>query len=159
MIAERWAVTALRVFLVVLFGVLVVLETLSIPGSYAHMARMNPEEAYLRWPATIISVFWVVCAQVVLVATWKLLTLVRKDQIFTETALRWVDVMVWAITAAWVVLVGVFVWVGFQADDPGVLVLFLLITSTVTVFGLVLVVMRALLQRATALRSDMEAVI
>ncbi|MFI6097267.1 DUF2975 domain-containing protein [Lentzea sp. NPDC051213] len=159
MIAERWAVTALRVFLVALFGILVVLETLSIPGSYAYMAQQNPAEAYLRWPSTIVSVFWVVCVQVVIVATWKLLTLVRKDLIFTDAAIRWVNVMVWAIGAAWVVLVGVFVWVGFNADDPGVLVLFFLFTTGVSVIGLVLVVMRALLQRATTLRADMEAVI
>ncbi|MFD5829025.1 DUF2975 domain-containing protein [Lentzea sp. NPDC060358] len=159
MIAERWAVLALRVFLVALFGILVVLETLSIPGSYAYMAEQNPAEAHLRWPSTIVSIFWVVCVQVVIVATWKLLTLVRKDLIFTEGAIKWVDVMVWAIAAGWVVLVGVFVWVGVNADDPGVIVLFFLFTSAVSVIGLVLVVMRALLQRATTLRSDMEAVI
>jgi hypothetical protein len=159
MIAERWAVTALRVFLVALFAVLVMLETFSLPGQYAHMAQQNPDQAHLRWPSTIVTVFWVVCVQVVIVATWKLLTLVRKDLIFTDAAIRWVDVMVWAIAAAWVVLVGVFLWVGFNADDPGVLVLFFLLTTGVSVIGLVLVVMRALLKRATELRSDMEAVI
>ncbi|WP_089949360.1 DUF2975 domain-containing protein [Lentzea xinjiangensis] len=159
MIAERWAVTALRFFLAALFGVLVMLETFSLPGQYAHMAQQNPEEAHLRWPATIVTVFWVVCVQVVVVATWKLLTLVRKDLIFTDAAIKWVNVMVWAIAAAWVVLVGVFVWIGVNADDPGVLVLFFLFTTGVSVVGLVLVVMRALLKRATELRSDMESVI
>ncbi|RAS69057.1 hypothetical protein C8D87_1021135 [Lentzea atacamensis] len=159
MIAERWAVTALRVFLVVLFGILVVFETMSLPGQWAHMAQQNPNDAHLRWPATIITVFWVVCVQVVVVATWKLLTLVRKDLIFTEAALKWVNVMVWAIAAGWVVLVGVFLWVGFNADDPGLPMLLFLLTTGVTVVGLVMIVMRALLQRATTLRSDMEAVI
>ncbi|KOV79878.1 DUF2975 domain-containing protein [Nocardia sp. NRRL S-836] len=159
MISERWAVTALRFFLAALFGILVMLETFSLPGQYAYMAQQHPEEAYLRWPSTIVSVFWVVCVQVVVVATWKLLTLVRKDLIFTDAAIRWVDVMVWAVAAAWVVLVGVFVWVGLNADDPGVLVLFFLFTTGVSVVGLVLVVMRALLQRATTLRADMESVI
>ena len=159
MIAERWAVTALRVFLVILFGILVVFETLSLPGQFAHMAQENPNDAALRWPATIITVFWVVCVQVVVVATWKLLTLVRKDQIFTEHAIKWVNVMVWAIAAAWAVLVGVFIWIGVNADDPGVIVLFFLFTSAVSVVGLVLVVMRALLKRATELRADMESVI
>ncbi|SEP96981.1 Protein of unknown function [Lentzea xinjiangensis] len=151
--------TALRFFLAALFGVLVMLETFSLPGQYAHMAQQNPEEAHLRWPATIVTVFWVVCVQVVVVATWKLLTLVRKDLIFTDAAIKWVNVMVWAIAAAWVVLVGVFVWIGVNADDPGVLVLFFLFTTGVSVVGLVLVVMRALLKRATELRSDMESVI
>ncbi|MEU7478953.1 DUF2975 domain-containing protein [Lentzea sp. NPDC042327] len=159
MIAERWAVTALRVFLVVLFGILVVFETMSLPGQFRHMAETSPNDAHLRWPATIITVFWVVCVQVVVVATWKLLTLVRKDLIFTEAALKWVDVMIWAITAGWVVLVSVFLWVGFNADDPGLPMLLFLLTTGVTVVGLVMVVMRALLRRATTLRTDMEAVI
>ena len=135
------------------------LQTFSLPGQFAYMARRSPHLAYLQWPLTAVSVFWVLCVQVVIVATWKLLTLVRKDLIFTDAAIRWVDVMVWAIAAAWVVLVGVFLWVGFNADDPGVLVLFFLFTTGVSVIGLVLVVMRALLKRATELRSDMEAVI
>lgn len=150
---------ALRFFLVALFGILVVLETLSIPGSYRYMAEQHPDQAYMRWPSTIVAVFWVVCVQVVIVATWKLLTLVRKDLIFTDAAIKWVNVMVWAIAAAWVVLVGVFIYLGFIADDPGVLVLFFLFTTGVSVIGLVLIVMRALLQRATTLRADMEAVI
>ncbi|MFD9706040.1 DUF2975 domain-containing protein [Lentzea sp. NPDC059081] len=159
MIAERWAVTALRVFLVALFGILVVLETLSLPGSYRYMVEQHPEHATEHLLTMIVAIFWVVCVQVVVVATWKLLTLVRKDLIFTESATKWVDVMVWAIAAAWVVLVAVFIWLGFNADDPGVLVLFFVFTTGVSVVGLVLVVMRALLQRATSLRADMESVI
>jgi hypothetical protein len=159
MISERWAVVALRFFLVALFGILVVLETLSIPGSYMYSAEQHPEHASEQFVSMIVAIFWVVCVQVVIVATWKLLTLVRKDLIFTDAAIKWVNVMVWAIAAGWVVLVGVFVYLGFIADDPGVLVLFFLFTTGVSVIGLVLIVMRALLQRATALRSDMEAVI
>lgn len=34
MLTERRVVTALRVFLVVLFGILVLLETLSLPGQF-----------------------------------------------------------------------------------------------------------------------------
>jgi CHASE1-domain containing sensor protein len=57
------------------------------------------------------------------------------------------------------VLVGVFLYVGFRADDPGLpLVLFLMVVG-LTVIGLVMVVMRALLRQATTLRTDMEAVI
>ena len=61
--------------------------------------------------------------------------------------------------AAWVTLLGVFLYVGFNANDPGLpLLLFLLLTG-ITVLGLLMVVMRALLRQATTLRTDMEAVI
>ncbi|WP_234038667.1 DUF2975 domain-containing protein [Micromonospora coerulea] len=123
------------------------------------MAEESPDFAYLRWPATAVSVFWVLCVQVVIVSTWKLLTLVKNDRIFSAASLAWVDAIVWAIAAAWVVLVGVFLYVGFNADDPGLPLLLFLMTIGVTVLGLLMVVMRALLRQATALRTDMEAVI
>jgi putative transcriptional regulator len=67
MMTERLAVVPLRIFLVVLFGVLVVFQTLSLPGQFAYMAQESPDLAYLRWPLTALSVFWVLCVQVVIV--------------------------------------------------------------------------------------------
>ncbi|WP_340682892.1 DUF2975 domain-containing protein [Amycolatopsis coloradensis] len=159
MITGQRAVAPLRVFLVLLFGVLVLFQTMSLPGQFAHMARQDPEMAYLRWPATAVSVFWVLCVQVVVVATWHLLTLVKKDRIFTEASLRWVDAIVWAILAGWVALAGVFLYVGFNAEDPGLPLLLFLALIGVAVLGLLMVVMRTLLRQATTLRSDLEQVI
>ena len=51
MLTEHRAVAALRVFLVVLFGILVLFQTMSLPGQFAHMAQESPDMAYLRWPA------------------------------------------------------------------------------------------------------------
>ncbi|WBB76359.1 DUF2975 domain-containing protein [Micromonospora sp. WMMD1128] len=150
---------ALRAFLVLLFGILLLFQTMSLPGQFAYMARENPDDAHLRWPATAVTVFWVLCVQVVIVCTWQLLTLVKRDRIFTEASLAWVDGIVWAVAAAWVTLLGVFLWVGFNANDPGLPLLLLLLTTGVTVLGLLMVVMRALLRQATTLRTDMEAVI
>lgn len=159
MVTVRRAVAALRVFLVVLFGILVMFQTFSLPGQFAHMAKESPEHAELRWPLTAITIFWVLCVQVVIVATWQLLSMVKNDRIFTDASFRWVNAIVWAIAAAWVVLLGFFLWVGFNADDPGVpLLLFLLLTG-LTVLGLLMVVLRALLRRATTLHTDMQAVI
>ena len=106
-----------------------------------------------------MTVCWVLCIQVVIVSTWKLLTLVKSDRIFTDASFMWVNAIVWAIAAAWVVLVGVLFYVGFNADDPGLPLLLFLMSVGVTVLGLLMVVMRALLQQATTLRTDMEAVI
>jgi hypothetical protein len=159
MLTESRAVAALRVFLVVLFAVLVLFQVMSLPGQFRYMAEQDPEMAYLRWPATAVTVFWVLCVQVVIVCTWKLLTLVLADRIFTEAALAWVDGIVWAVGAAWLVLIGVLLFVGFQAEDPGLPLLLFLLSVGVTVLGLLMVVMRALLRRAATLRSDMEGVI
>jgi hypothetical protein len=153
------AVTALRILLVMAFALLVVFQTLSLPGQFAHMAEENPAEAYLRWPLTVFAVVEVACVQVVIVSTWKLLTMVKRDRIFSKAALAWVDAIVWAMLTAWVLLLGVFVFIVLNADDPGVPMMLMLMLVGGAVLGLLMVVMRALLRQATALRTDMEAVI
>ena len=159
MLREHRVVSLLRVFLVILFAVLVMLQTFSLPGQIRYMAQQSPEDAYLRWPLTAVAVFWVLCIQVVVVATWQLLTLVKRDRIFSDASFGWVNAILGAIAAAWVVLVAVFLYVGFRATDPGLPLLLFLLSVGVAVLGLLMVVMRALLRQATTLRTDMEAVI
>jgi hypothetical protein len=153
------AVLPLKLFLVVLFLALIPFEIFSLPGQFAYMAKENPDQAYLRWPFTVITVFWVLCVQAIVVSTWKLLGMVEKDRIFSESAFAWVDAIVAAIAAGWIVLLGVFVYVGFKADDPGVLVLMFLTLIGTAVVGLLMLVMRALLRLATNLQTDMEGVL
>ncbi|GAA1053730.1 DUF2975 domain-containing protein [Dietzia natronolimnaea] len=156
---ERRAVLPLRVSLVVLFAVLLLLQTMSLPGQFAHMAETSPGDAHLRWPLTAVSIYWVLCIQVVVVATWKLLTLVKDDRIFTDASLIWVDVILGAIIAAWGMLVLVLVLVGVNANDPGLPLLLFLVVVIITVGALLMVVMRALLRQATSLRSEMDTVV
>lgn len=157
-IAPR-VVVLLRLCLVALFGLLVLLQTVSLPGQFRHLAEEEPDQAHLRWPLTAVAVLLVLCAEVVVVCTWQLLSLVVADRIFSESAFRWVDAILAAIGAGWVLLSGLFLYVGLRADDPGgPIVLFLLLLG-VTVVGLLMVVMRALLRQATELRTDLEAVI
>jgi hypothetical protein len=159
MTTEHRAVAPLRVFLVLLFAVLVLFQVMSLPGQFAYMAKESPDLAYLRWPLTAVTVFWVLCVQVVIVCTWRLLTLVKRDRIFSDASLVWVDMILWAIAAAWVVLLGVLLFFGLRADDPGLPLLLFLLSVGVAVLGLLMVVMRALLRQATTLQTDMEAVI
>jgi Protein of unknown function (DUF2975) len=79
---------------VLLFGFLLVFQTMSLPGQFAYMAQQDPQHAYLRWPAIVVTAFWVLCIQVVIVSTWKLLTLVKNDRIFTDAFLVWVNAIV-----------------------------------------------------------------
>lgn len=159
MLSLRPAVLPLRAFLVLLFGILLVFQFLSLPGQFAHMASESPDLAYLRWPLTAVSAFWVLCAQVVVVCTWRLLSLVAEGRIFSSESFGWVDGIVAAFVAAWLVLLGVAAYFGLRATDPsGPLILFFLAT-VLTVAALLMVVMRSLLRQATALGLDMEAVI
>lgn len=159
MLLEHRAVLPLRAFLILLFAILVLFQTLSMPGQFAHMAEESPDLAYLRWPLTAAAVFWILCVQVVIVCTWRLLGMVRNDRIFTDAALPWVDAIVTAIGAAWVVLLTVLVGLAGEWDDPGLPLLLTLMLTGGAVLGLLMVVMRALLRQATALRTDMDGVI
>lgn len=153
------AVGPLRVVLALLFAMLVVFQVMSLPGQFAYMAQENPELAYLRWPLTAFSVVELMCVQVVIVCTSKLLGMVKHDRIFSKDSFAWVDAIVWAIAVGWVLLLGVFLYFGVRADDPGLPMLLGLMVIAVAALGLLMVVMRELLRQATTLRSDMEAVI
>jgi len=141
------------------FAASVLAQVAIAPGTLAHMARESPDDAHLRWPMLIAAVLALLCVEVVVVCTWRLLTMVRDDRIFSERAFVWVDAIVAAIAAAWVLLLGAFVYATPQLDDPGLPVLLMLMLLALAVLGLLMVVMRALLRQATTLRTDMEAVI
>jgi hypothetical protein len=85
--------------------------------------------------------------------------MVKRDRIFSKAALAWVDAIVWAVLTGWVLLAGVFLFIVLNVDDPGVPMMLMLMLVGGAVIGLLMVVMRALLRQATALRTDMEAVI
>ena len=114
---------------------------------------------YLQWPLTVFTAIEILCVQVVIVCTWKLLTMVQQDRIFSDEALRWVDLIIRAISLAWVLLAVLSAYVVFTADDPGVPMLLMLLLLGGGTVGMLMVVMRALLRQATSLRTDMEAVI
>ena len=122
----RMAVLALRVLLVVAFALLLLLQTFSMPGQFAHMASEEPDLASLRWPLTAFAAVELLCVQVIIISTWKLLSLVEHDRIFSDTALKWVDAILWAVGLGWVLLLGVSLAVVVNADDPALpLVLFI----------------------------------
>ncbi|CAA9248626.1 MAG: Transmembrane transport protein [uncultured Acidimicrobiales bacterium] len=155
----RLAVAPLRFLLVLLFVLLLLMQVMSFPGQFAHMAEESPELAYLRWPLTTVAVLVLLCVQVVIVCTWKLLTMVEDGRIFSDDAFRWVDRIMAAIAAAWTLLAGVLVFLVFRANDPGLPLLLTVILLGGAVLGLLMVVMRALLRQATTLRAEMEEVI
>jgi hypothetical protein len=155
----RRAVGPLRILLALTFAALVLFQTMSFPGMFRHMAEEEPDLAYLRWPMVVFFAVEILCVQVVIVCTWRLLTMVQQDRIFSVDALRWVDVIIGAIAVAWLLLSATFVYFGATWGDPGVPLLMLLMLLGGGALGLLMLVMRSLLRQATTLRTDMEAVI
>jgi hypothetical protein len=155
----RRVVVPLRILLACAFAALVVGQLLSLPVSFAAMAEESPDRAFLRWPLTVFAVLELACVQVVIVCTWRLLTMVEDDRIFSERSLVWVDAIVGAIAAGWLLLLGMSTYLASIADAPGLPAVLMVMVLAGAVLGLLMVVMRALLQQAITLRADMEAVI
>ena len=96
---------------------------------------------------------------------WRLLDMVRADRIFSEHAFVWVDVIVWTVAGVWLLMLGVFGYIAAfiyftpEIRDPGIPIVLFGIGLATSVVLLLMVVMRALLRQAAALRADMEEVI
>lgn len=155
----RLAVVPLRIMLALTFAALLVAELMSLPGMFAHWSEESPEFDEVRWPLLIGFELGLVCVQVVIACIWRLLTLVGEGRVFSDEAIRWVDVILAAIGVAWALLLAFTAFVFVSSGEPGNGFAALLVFLPGTVFALLMVVMRALLLQATELRTDMEAVI
>jgi Protein of unknown function (DUF2975) len=156
----------LKVLLVLLFAGLLVAEVLSVPGEFMETSReVRPEYAHIPWLMLTISIVVLVAVQVIVVCIWRLLDMVRADRIFSEQAFIWVDVIVWTVAAVWLLMLGVFGYIAAfiyftpEIRDPGIPILLFGIGLATSVVLLLMVVMRALLAQAAALRADMEELI
>jgi hypothetical protein len=158
-------VVLLRVFLASLFAFLVLMQAFSLPGMFSYRAQQTPTLAPVSWSMLAFFELEVLCFQLVIVCTWKLLTMVEKDRIFSDASMAWVNGIVWSFAAAWLILVAESAFVtGIiyftpQLRDPGTPILLFGIVLVGAVLVLLLVILRALLRQATTLRTEMEQVI
>lgn len=151
-------VLALRVLLVLAFVVLLAGQLRVLPAVYDDWVRDAPELAGTAWLLTV-GVLVLLCVQVVVVCTWRLLALVAADRIFSDDSLVWVNTIVGAIAAGWILLAVAFGYLVALGEHPGTSGVLLLMLVGGAVLGLLMVVMRALLRQATTLRTEMEAVV
>ncbi len=158
-------VLVLRIFLATLFAFLILMQVFSLPGDIAHDVAQAPEAAHLLWPILVVQELEILCFQVVIVCTWKLLTMVQKDRIFSEASLSWVNGIVWSFVAGWLILLSLavyltaFIYFTPELRDPGIPIVLFGMVLIGAVLVLLMGIMRALLRQATTLRTDMEAVI
>jgi len=103
----------------------------------------------------VIVVLGILCAQVVAVCVWRLLTMVRRGTVFSHGAFRFVDVIFGAIAAAAVLMFGIAVILAPGDIAPGVVLLICGAALMIGGVALVVLVMRTLLAQAVA--RDVEA--
>ena len=161
-----WTVRALRAVIVVVVAGLLVVQAMVLPAMAADL-REEPELAGLRWAVVAILAAGLVAVQVALVSVWRLLTLVRRDTVFSRSAFRDVDVIVGCATAAALLAFALgFVLAPGEAVAPGVVLLVGIGGVCCAGVALLVVVLRLLLAKAvtldstaTALRAELDEVI
>lgn len=109
-----------------------------------------------------IVVVGLLCVEAVILCTWKLLSLVQQDRIFSPAAERWVTGIVRAAAAGWVLTAATapyFFWFAQADDAPGVVLVGAALGLVATAALLLILVLRELLRRATEIRAEIDVVI
>lgn len=161
---SRVTVLALRAVIALLVtGGLVILTALTVGlfRSEEHMGDI-PAQAFF---AVMIPGFVVAIA--ILVCVWRLLTMAQHDTVFSRAAFRYVDMVIGGFTAIAALIVtfaGLLASVnrGMPEEEqvpPGVVLVVCGIGLAVFGVALVVLVMRALLARATELKTELDEVI
>ena len=157
---NRAVILALRVLIVVLLVGMLFGQLRFLPVVVANDLRENGAgEVAVLYPALGIAL--IACAEAVLIAVWALLSMVRKDAIFSERAFRWVDVIVVAGVAATALTLFFLLHWNWIAPEvpPGILGIVTGVVLGFATFVLLMLVMRGLLRKATALRSELDEVV
>ncbi|MBO3086256.1 DUF2975 domain-containing protein [Cellulomonas fengjieae] len=156
----RLAILALRAVIVLMFAGLLVVQGLIIPALGRDIDDGGAEVAYLRWPVVITMFLGVLAVQVVLVCVWQLLTMVRRDTVFSRAAFRYVDVIIGAAVAMTVLaMILSFVLAPGEVIAPGIVLLVVIGGTGTAGIALLVLVLRFLLAKATTLRAELDEVI
>lgn len=151
----------LQVLLGVLFAGGVLTQVFFIPVIAWESAQSFPEVNYLEVPYAALAIATVACAQVILVATWRLAGMVGRGRIFDGAALKWVTLMVrsaWAATA-FVAIVAIDATFIEGLGPITVPVILMGGTAAAGACALILVVMRDLLRTAAQHKAELDEVV
>lgn len=128
--------------------------------SFYYADVLLPEYARWQLPMLIPALAFGICIQVGVVATTVLVSKVRSGRILEANAVRWVDVLVGAITVAGLLTIVLLVVMRLaDAVPPGVMLVLLLGGVSLLVLDLLLLVLRSLLRRAIIMRAELDVVV
>jgi hypothetical protein len=154
----RVAVTALRVVIAIALAGSVVVQVVLMPLLWLDTDGASAE---VRVLLVAFMVLGIVAMQVTAVCIWRLLTMMRRGTVFSHAAFRYVDVVIGAIAAASVLVLGVAVVAAYAnrttpGDEvaPGVVALICGVALVVAGVALIVFVLRMLLAQAVALDSE-----
>ncbi|MBX3094031.1 MAG: DUF2975 domain-containing protein [Cryobacterium sp.] len=157
---HRATIVCLKALLVAMIALLLVCQLFVVPGVAREFADAYPDLGHLEGPGIVVAVLFLLCVQVVLVCVWRLLSMVRKSTIFSESAFLWVDVILGAIVVATVLIaVSMVTLAAANVASPSVMLLCALGVVVGAGLALLIVVIRGLLRNARQLQQDMSEVV
>lgn len=154
-------VLAAQVMIVLLFLGAVITQFVLLPTLAAQQAAQDPAKAYLQLPYTLWCGAIIGGFELALFAIWNLLTLVKRDTVFTQPSRYWVTLIIYCAGADTILLALLLTHITLIAHVGTVFTNCIL--AAIVIFGitfvLIMLVMRQLLDSATADRTELEAVI
>lgn len=104
--------------------------------------------------ALLIVVLGIAAVQVTLACVWRLLTMARRNTVFSHSAFRYVDIIFWAVAAASVLVFALAVMLAPGDAAPGIVLLICGASLLIAGVALVILVLRTLLAQAVALDAE-----
>jgi hypothetical protein len=158
---SRLTINLVRVLLVVILLGTVVAQVWFFPLLAQELAITFPEVAWLRVPMLVVVILAILAVQVSLLAVWKLLAMVERDSVFSESAFGWVNVIIGAAVFDTVLVAGVNWFMGYQvhANPPGLMLMLLALSVGGATFALLMVLMKGLLRKASEMTTELSQVI
>ncbi len=152
-------VVVLKALLAILLLGALASQVFVLPLLAGDIAARNPEAAWLQVPGLVVAILVVACIEVCFIATWGLLSMVPRDRIFQDRAFVLVDVIIGAILAATVLVIGTAILLS-AIGLGGPATMYLLAAGVLGIaLALLVVVMRGLLRKATQLQQDLAEVV
>ncbi|MDA1362626.1 DUF2975 domain-containing protein [Glycomyces luteolus] len=155
-----------RIGLVAAFLAVLYVQVVALPGFLGGDLRWNRGDG-VEWIAVYVpgAIIGLACVEVVLASAWVLLGMVRRGELLTGRACRWVDAIIAATAVATflaaaasghLLTTGPTIRNSIGADEFRIA--FLLLGAGIG-FGILMLVLRRLLRRATELKAEMSEVI
>lgn len=152
---DRWSVGVLRTIIAFALVGSILVQGVMVPLIWIDM---EGAPSGIRIPLVVILVLGVATLQVTGVCIWKLLTMVRRGTVFSHAAFRYVNVVIGAISAASVLMLGLAALgtisnhsVPGDAVAPGLIALICGAALVIAGVAVLVLVMRILLSQAVAL--------
>jgi hypothetical protein len=160
---NRFTALVLHVVIALALAGSIVVQTMIIPTIWADLKDVDTAT---RITFVTLIAGGIVALQAFAICVWQLLTRVRKGSVFMATSFRYVDIIIWSISAAAVITFALAVMLVPGQTAPGVVGLICGAALVLGGMALLVVVMKNLLRQAIAreheasqLRSELDEVV